>query len=572
MRVQTSEPRSSRLELPGRSVALPSSSPRCASPRVQDTFEARNPLKDLAALGVSTPPPPALADRITVTKAASPNAAINDNSKVESTLEVTDELKLDALKLDLDIGHTYRGDLRVSLTSPSGKTVVVHDRAGGSTDDLKGPFDLSTAFAGEAGKGTWKLTVEDTARADVGTLKNWGITLGGTKDAPQPPPRDDSDPMKHLEFLASAELQGRDTPSPGLDAASRYVENFLKAQRLKGPNVNDVQSPFQQTFDVLGFAGARAHDEHGEAGAAAAETNFGNELFDQGFYLDESLSDEDLNLLGQRYLESRPEGSEVGLKAPTTLEDLRQVAQLQGKAQNTMGLLEGTGPHKDEVIVVMGHLDHIGAGPGGINFGADDNASGSAAMLSMVPELVKAQKEGKLDRSVLFLWTAAEEKGLVGAKYFVDHPIPGLGLDKIQGVINMDMVGRWDDQRLSVIDSTNSSSNYFKGLVEQANGEMADPFDRINHDINQYRDRQDGAIFSRKGEDVLFLFEGLSNPNGGGSLNPDYHRPTDTIDKIIRDNGGEKLRRVRDLMINVVQKASNRTVATSAQPETVMWG
>jgi Zn-dependent M28 family amino/carboxypeptidase len=179
--------------------------------------------------------------------------------------------------------------------------------------------------------------------------------------------------------------------------------------------------------------------------------------------------------------------------------------------------------------------------------------------MAAVPELVEAQKRGELDRSVLFVWTGAEEKGLVGSQYFVDHPIPGLGLENIHGVINVDMVGRWDDQRLSVIDSNSrGKASYLRDVLEKANQQMADPFDRLNRDINPYRDRQDGAPFTRKGEDVLFLFEGLSNPAGGGELMPDYHGPGDDVEKILEDNGGNKPRRVKELMVNLVKLASTR--------------
>jgi aminopeptidase YwaD len=245
---------------------------------------------------------------------------------------------------------------------------------------------------------------------------------------------------------------------------------------------------------------------------------------------------------------------------PMSVEELRQVAEPDGMAHNTMALLPGTGPHKDEVIVVMAHLDHVGVGRNGaIHNGADDNASGSGVLMASIPELVEMQKKGELNRSVLFLWTGAEEKGLVGSQYFVDNPIPGLGLKEITGVVNMDMVGRWDDERISVID-TNSrgQANYFRDVISQANQQMENPFDRLNQDINQYRDRQDGAVFTRKGEDVVFMFEGLSNPNGGGGLIPEYHQPGDDTDLIYRDNGGNKPRRVKDLMVNVIKAASNR--------------
>ncbi|MBE4751557.1 M28 family peptidase [Corallococcus sp. ZKHCc1 1396] len=389
---------------------------------------------------------------------------------------------------------------------------------------------------------------------------------------PTPPPvASDSDPMKYIEYLASDELKGRDSPSEGLELASVYVQDHVKKYGLVGPNSNNPENPFQQKFNVFSFLGAQAegathgaaHGAHGEHGT---HKEFGHTTFQEGFYLDDKMPKDTLALLNRQYESTMKASGQplVPARAGTqrSVEELRQVATATGQAVNTMALLPGTGPHKDEVIVVMAHLDHVGVDRKGNAFnGADDNASGSAVLMAAVPELAEAQKRGELDRSILFIWTGAEEKGLVGSQYFVDHPIPGLELKNIAGVINTDMVGRWDDQRLSVVDTnTRGQPNYFRDAVDQANQQLADPFDRINRDINMYRDRQDGASFGRKGEDVLFLFEGLSNPNGGGDLIPEYHRQDDDIDKIIKDNGGEKPRRVKDLMVNVINIAANRTV------------
>jgi aminopeptidase YwaD len=502
-----------------------------------------------------------------ISQSVAPQAPIQDNQTVTSTLSIAEDVTVDALKLDLDIAHTYRGDLVVTLTSPSGKSAVISNKEGGSADNIKGSFDLS-AFAGEKAQGTWKLEVKDTARQDTGTLEKWGLTVTPKGEQPPPPPAsDDSDPMKHIAYLSSEEMKGRDSPSPELSAASVYVADFAKKYGLTGPNSLNPSDPYHQSFKVFSFGNGT-----GEAAAAgttrehAAHKDFGHQMFEEGFYLDDKMPLETRELLTKKYEESRKAaGESVAPRSggPMSVDQLREVAQFDGMTQNTMAMLPGTGPHKDEVIVVMAHLDHIGTGRGGVVMnGADDNASGSAVLMASIPELAEAQKNGKLDRSVLFLWTGAEEKGLVGSQYFVDHPIPGVGLDKISGVINMDMVGRWDDQRLSVID-TNSrgQASYFRDIVGKANKEMADPFDRLNQDINQYRDRQDGAVFTRKGEDVLFLFEGLSNPNGGGDLNPDYHGAGDDIDKIIKDNGGNKPRRVKDLMVSIIGQASNRPVS-----------
>jgi aminopeptidase YwaD len=513
-----------------------------------------------AASPLPSSPLPTTPAATPITQTASPKAPIEDNKTVTSTVSFGEDVTVDSLKLDLDLQHTYRGDLIVSLTSPSGKTAVISNKQGGSADDLKGSFDLS-AFAGEKAAGTWTLSVQDTARQDTGTLNSWGLTITPKGEQPPPPVKDDSDPMKHIEYLASDELAGRDSPSEGLSAASAYAEQLAKKYGLVGPNTLNPADPFQQKFKVFSFAGAPG-EEHAWDAAHEPHKDFGHEMFSEGFYLDDNMPLETRELLTRKYEETmKATGRSVAPRtSPMTVDELRQVAQVDGMAQNTMALLPGTGPHKDEVIVVMAHLDHVGVGRNGAVFnGADDNASGSAVLMASIPELAEMQKRGELDRSVLFLWTGAEEKGLVGSQYFVDHPIPGLDLKNISGVINMDMVGRWDDQRLSVID-TNSrgQANYFRDVVKQANQQMADPFDRLNQDINQYRDRQDGAVFTRKGEDVVFMFEGLSNPNGGGGLIPEYHQPEDDVDLIYRDNGGNKPRRVKDLMVNIIQLASNR--------------
>jgi subtilisin-like proprotein convertase family protein len=131
---------------------------------------------------------------VVINKTATPNAAIQDLQTTESKLQIDEDVPVEKLKLDLDIGHTWKGDLKVSLTSPSGKTVVVHDRTGGSTDNVKGSFDLSQAFAGESTKGEWKLTVEDKARQDVGTLNSWSLGIEGKAQKP-PEPKPQGDPV-----------------------------------------------------------------------------------------------------------------------------------------------------------------------------------------------------------------------------------------------------------------------------------------------------------------------------------------------------------------------------------------
>jgi aminopeptidase YwaD len=368
-----------------------------------------------------------------------------------------------------------------------------------------------------------------------------------------------ADPMAHIQFLSADFMNGRNTPSLDLDKAANYVKKFLTVNRLTDVNPSDPGAPYAQTFQIASFS-PTALLEHAHP---SGEVGFGHELFEEAFYLDEKTSPDAHRLINRRYEEAaQAEGRALATRAssaPRPLVELHSAAMLAGATQNVLGKLEGTGANSDKIIVVMAHLDHVGVSRSVVYNGADDNASGSSVILSSIPALAALQRSGGLNRSVLFLWTAGEEKGLVGAKYFVDHPIAGVGLSSIEGVINLDMVGRWDDQRLSIIDTAgDGSANYFRGLLDTANASLPDPFDRLNRDIDSYINRQDGWAFLNRGESVLMMFEGLSNPMGGGSLIPEYHASGDDIDKIIEDNGGNKPGRVRDLLVEVVRLAANR--------------
>jgi len=123
----------------------------------------------------------------TVSGTATPKAEIKDLATTTSKITLGEDVTIDSLKLDLDLAHTYRGDLKVTLTSPSGKSAVISDRAGGSADDLKGSFDLAQ-FAGEKTAGEWTLTVEDKAKRDTGTLNSWTLTAKAKAEQPPPPP------------------------------------------------------------------------------------------------------------------------------------------------------------------------------------------------------------------------------------------------------------------------------------------------------------------------------------------------------------------------------------------------
>ena len=128
--------------------------------------------------------------------------AITDNSTFTSNRVVADDFCIADVNVDMDISHTFIGDLIVSLTSPAGTTVTLHNRTGGSANDIMtmyddepgtgvtppdGPGSLSD-FDGESSLGTWTLTVSDNASADTGTLNGWsmGIAPNPSPICPQP--------------------------------------------------------------------------------------------------------------------------------------------------------------------------------------------------------------------------------------------------------------------------------------------------------------------------------------------------------------------------------------------------
>ncbi|MGM0555839.1 MAG: proprotein convertase P-domain-containing protein [Myxococcota bacterium] len=122
----------------------------------------------------------------TATASNSPAVAIPDNDPagVSDTLSVSGCTTIAATTVDVDISHTYQGDLTITVTSPNGTDVILWNNDGGSSDDVIGNFpddfapdESLSAFDGETGDGTWTLTVEDGGAGDDGTLNSWGVNL-----------------------------------------------------------------------------------------------------------------------------------------------------------------------------------------------------------------------------------------------------------------------------------------------------------------------------------------------------------------------------------------------------------
>lgn len=174
---------------------------------------------------------------------------------------------------------------------------------------------------------------------------------------------------------------------------------------------------------------------------------------------------------------------------------------------------------RDEVVVLGAHYDHIGQSDrtGETNFGADDNGSGTAALL----EIAQAFGTSKIEtpRTILFLFFSGEEKGLIGSKRYVDQPV--IPLDHTVAMLNMDMVGRNDPRRIDVLGANEHPKLYASARRAAANRRVGGL--RIEKGGQEYFQRSDHFPFHERGVPVLFFFSGVHD---------DYHRPTDTAEKI----------------------------------------
>jgi hypothetical protein len=223
---------------------------------------------------------------------------------------------------------------------------------------------------------------------------------------------------------------------------------------------------------------------------------------------------------------------------PDTRAEMRVVLaeRRRGISYNVLGLVEGTDPAlKNETIVFSAHHDHDGAWDGNIRPGADDNGSGTVGVLELARAFASSPTKPK--RSLLFAIFAAEERGLLGAYYYVAHPLRPL--ETTRAVINFDMIGRNEKaskQTDGLIDIAADTSNElnligtinspdYRAAVERKNDSVGLRLNyKWDHDaaLNIFQ-RSDQFPFALRDIPAVWWFTGF---------HPDYHQTTDTVEKI----------------------------------------
>ncbi len=199
------------------------------------------------------------------------------------------------------------------------------------------------------------------------------------------------------------------------------------------------------------------------------------------------------------------------------------------QSENILAFIEGS-EKPEEIIVVSAHYDHVGMSNGEIFNGADDDGSGTVALLEMAQAFQLAKKAGNgPKRSILFLHVTGEEHGLLGSKYYADNPI--FPMANTVANLNIDMIGRCDPGNCGkdyvyVIGSEMLSTD-LKKINETANKETVNLELNYKYDDPNDKDRlyyrSDHYNFAKNGIPVIFYFDGIHE---------DYHKPTDTPDKI----------------------------------------
>jgi Peptidase family M28/PDZ domain/PA domain len=255
-------------------------------------------------------------------------------------------------------------------------------------------------------------------------------------------------------------------------------------------------------------------------------------------------------------------GKPVSFAFPATLQlSLKvDIEATHARVNNVLAYLPGK---TAEYVIIGAHFDHLGRGDsnslapsqiGQIHPGADDNASGTAGVLELAR--LFAPMKGQLDRGILFMSFSGEELGLLGSAEWVKDPT--LPLDKCVAMLNMDMIGRIRDNKVYIGGVGTGST--FKTILEQA--QKREPNFKIEYSAGGYAASDHTSFVGRK-IPVLFFFSGLHS---------DYHKPSDTWDKINAPSAAQLLNLVGDVALQLAEAPSPPTFITVVEDKPVSGG
>ncbi len=221
------------------------------------------------------------------------------------------------------------------------------------------------------------------------------------------------------------------------------------------------------------------------------------------------------------------------------------------QTENVLGIIEGS-KYPEEIVVLTAHYDHLGIEGGKICYGADDDGSGTVALLEIAQAFSLAKKEGfGPARTILFMPVTGEERGLMGSEYYTDKPVFPLQNTVVD--LNIDMIGRVDtahanNEEYVYIIGSNRLSTELHAINDKANTNSVNI--ELNYSFNSFDDpnrfyyRSDHYNFAKNRIPVIFYFSGIHE---------DYHKPTDTVDKIRFD----KMAKITQLVFATAWEIAN---------------
>ncbi|MGW6443347.1 M28 family peptidase [Lentzea sp. NPDC055074] len=473
------------------------------------------------------------------------DVAIGDNQTVESSLVISDcpSAPSATATVPVKIVHTYVGDLQVSLVAPDGSAYVLHNRSGGSADNIDQTYTVD--LSGETSNGTWKLRVNDNANNDTGRIDTWSLNLGG------------STPANDFSVAVS--------PTSGSVAAGSSASTTVQTQTTAGQaqtlaltatglpsgatasfSPSSVTSGSNSTLSIATTASISSGTYPITVRAAGTTTKTATYTLTVTGGTGPQIPDIDINAVKAHLsafgtIASQNGGNRrstsAGYRASVTyVKDKLTAAGYSVTEQPcTSGCTSGAGPNviaewpggnANNVYMFGAHLDGVSAGPG-----INDNGSGSAALLETA--LVLAQRNPSMLNKVRFGWWTDEEQGLNGSRFYVSQ-LPSAERTKIKTYHNFDMVG-----------STNGG--YFINNITSAQStHMKAYWDSLGlqpEENTEGRNRSDDASFTNAGIPASGYAMGASarktaaqatkwGGTSGSAFDPCYHASCDTTANI----------------------------------------
>lgn len=329
----------------------------------------------------------------------------------------------------------------------------------------------------------------------------------------------------------------KNTVPKGTSSVKWSWRNKLKIAQDKGAKAiffveDDYQTRAEQVAHFFDKPSMKLKDENVET----------RDQFIPFFFISKQMYD---RLFSDEYL-SDDNSEQIKIKINQTEQDLT--------SNNVLGFIEGSDDKlKNEIVIITAHYDHIGMSDGEVYNGADDDGSGTVALLELAEAFQKAKNEGNgPKRSVLIMPVSGEEKGLLGSSYYASNPVYPTENTVVD--LNIDMIGRLDSAHLNnenyvYLIGSDKISKDLHNTSEAVNKTYSNlEFDYTyndDNDPNRYYYRSDHYNFAKKGIPVIFYFNGV---------HADYHKSTDTVDKILFN----KVEKITRLVFYTAWEIANR--------------